>query len=390
MKKLILVFICLLFTHVAYSRTFTEEQASILQQVLAADGQISQEVHKEFWVEVPALSSEEWDPLQEWLIGEITFLHEYQKGLWESILISLVEGNDVKPERLIELQSELDEHTNDVVPFSKGRGGYPAFIKSFEKQIVESKENTKRMLRSITDKKSFTSVSGKTIELNKKRIKTFIEDRDESILRLKTLLTPEWPGDEGNNLTQHVTLRSSYQKLSVPQVKAIKNISIKKKHKKGFYSYSTINHNYAMKIKSGDRVVIDRATSLMWHQSGSIAPMTWYEAKLWLSGLRSRGYAGYNDWRLPTIDEAVSLVEMSKKSGDLCIDPVFDKTQRWIWTGDRYVENHSAWSVYFTYGLVAWYGENYFCVRPVRIIKQRDIMSWLFELFDNYCLSFSL
>ncbi len=390
MKKLILVFVCLLFTHVAYSKTFTPEQALILKQVLAADGQITKEMHKKFWVEVPVTNVKEWVPLQEWLIGQTTFLHEYQEELWESILISLVYGKEVKTERLIELEGELNKRTNEAAPFPKGGGEYSAFNKSFENQMEESRENARRMLQSITEKKSFTSANGETIALDEKFIKTIINKLDESLVRLKTLLTPEWPGAEGNHLTRHLVPRSSNQKLSVPQVQAIKNISIKRKHEKGLFGYSTINHNYDMKTISGDRVVIDYVTSLMWHQSGSIAPMTWYEAKLWLSGLRNRGYAGFKDWRLPTLEEAVSLLEMSKRNGDLHIDPVFDKTQRWIWTGDSYVTGDAAWGVYFTYGLIAWYGENYFCVRPVRTMKQRDIMSWLFELFDNYCLFFSL
>jgi hypothetical protein len=41
----------------------------------------------------------------------------------------------------------------------------------------------------------------------------------------------------------------------------------------------------------------------------------------------------YNDWRLPTLEEAVSLLESDKKNG-LFIAPVFDKWQSSIWTGN--------------------------------------------------------
>lgn len=119
-----------------------------------------------------------------------------------------------------------------------------------------------------------------------------------------------------------INLRSSYRELSISQVQSIPNISIREKNDWGFYGHSTINHNYNLRSISNDKVVIDHATGLMWHQSGSEEYMNWELANHWLEQLNDEGYAGFNDWRLPTVEEAASLLE-SSKSNDLYIDPVF-------------------------------------------------------------------
>jgi hypothetical protein len=138
------------------------------------------------------------------------------------------------------------------------------------------------------------------------------------------------------------TLRSSYKKLSVSQVHSMPNVSIRKKTKLGFYGHSTINHDYNLKAINGDKVVVDNATGLMWHQGGS-DKMSWNEAKKWIKKLNKKrswlnkkdSYAGYQDWRLPTVEEAASLLESSEKYVGLSIDPVFSRKQIVFWTGDR-------------------------------------------------------
>jgi hypothetical protein len=84
-----------------------------------------------------------------------------------------------------------------------------------------------------------------------------------------------------------ITLRSSYKKLSVSQVQSIPNVSIRKKYAWGFYGHSTINHDYNLKAIKGDKVVVDNATGLMWHQSGSYNYVDWDEAKEWVEDLNS-------------------------------------------------------------------------------------------------------
>jgi hypothetical protein len=164
----------------------------------------------------------------------------------------------------------------------------------------------------------------------------------------------------------HITLRSSYSVLSLSQVQLMSNIVMRKKDEWGFYGHSTINHSYEKKSVNGDKVVIDHATGLMWHQSGSSDYMSWNSAKDWIRDLNRRGYAGYQDWRLPTLEEAVSLLEASRKN-DIYIDPVFNNEQWGIWTGDRH-DSGGTWSVYFSLGNVRWRVKNRYA-RPVRSLN---------------------
>ena len=175
-----------------------------------------------------------------------------------------------------------------------------------------------------------------------------------------------------------IILRSTYRDLIALQVQYISNIFIVNKHNYGFYGHSTINNDYEEKSVSGDSVIIDHATGLIWHQSGSDKEMDWPEAKQWVKDLNDKGYAGSSDWRLPTVEEAISLMEPDINASKLYIDPVFDAKQTGIWTGD---ENDSAgyldgaWSVRFSGG----YGGGNACwvydnasnhVRPIRSINK--------------------
>ncbi|MCP5004460.1 MAG: DUF1566 domain-containing protein [Planctomycetes bacterium] len=177
--------------------------------------------------------------------------------------------------------------------------------------------------------------------------------------------------DEGsgeNEVPGKVVLRNSYRNLSAAQVQAIPHKSIRKWKKWGFYGSSTLKRDYEIKVIKGDKVVVERTTGLMWHQSGSKSHTNWGNAKKWIQDFNSNGYAGYKDWRLPTVDEAVSLLEPDRKSNSLYVDPVFDKNQLFIWTGDGFLA-YSAWVVSFRSALTTWSDvkhRNF--VRPVRAI----------------------
>jgi Tol biopolymer transport system component len=156
-------------------------------------------------------------------------------------------------------------------------------------------------------------------------------------------------------------------------------------------------HEYEVKTFKGINVVIDRATDLMWEQSGSTTRMAWKETKGYIETINGEGQAGFSDWRLPTVEELASLLEPIGENNGLYIDPVFDPRQSACWSSDesaidlaadRTSTNPTAWGVDYKRGTVflakrlAASGEGY-CTRAVRSMRSDspgDVVDRLPEL----------
>lgn len=96
-----------------------------------------------------------------------------------------------------------------------------------------------------------------------------------------------------------------------------------------------VANEYQVLTLEGDHVVVDQATRLTWQREGSDSWLEEDDLSAYIAGLNQREFAGFRDWRLPTLEEALSVLEPSQENGDLNIAPFFDPRQRYIWTGDR-------------------------------------------------------
>ncbi len=90
-----------------------------------------------------------------------------------------------------------------------------------------------------------------------------------------------------------------------------------------------------------DLTVKDKETRLIWTRDANIADkeMTWKDAFKFVKKLNKQKYAGYSDWRLPTIEELKTLTHYAKGQGNKgYYNDLFNKI------GFRNVEAYSYWS----------------------------------------------
>jgi hypothetical protein len=94
-------------------------------------------------------------------------------------------------------------------------------------------------------------------------------------------------------------------------------------------------------------VVVDDETGLIWQDSASIVKKDWSGAKSYCKDL---SLGGYSNWRLPHIDELISIVDTSRKSP--AIKKIFKNTKSdYYWSSTEYKGDSSkAWDLIFYNG----------------------------------------
>ena len=81
-------------------------------------------------------------------------------------------------------------------------------------------------------------------------------------------------------------------------------------------------------------LVQDQKTGLIWTIEKSGTKLTYRMAKAYIKALNQKKIGGYDDWRLPTIEELASLLRSGGKHGAY-IDGIFQDTGSIFWSADR-------------------------------------------------------
>jgi hypothetical protein len=96
-------------------------------------------------------------------------------------------------------------------------------------------------------------------------------------------------------------------------------------------------------VDNNDGTVTDRATGLMWQRGGSSSSLENRGAKKYIKKLNKQRFAGFSDWRMPTVEELASLLETRRKDG-VHIASVFDNKQTRCWTADKCESQGWSWN----------------------------------------------
>ena len=124
--------------------------------------------------------------------------------------------------------------------------------------------------------------------------------------------------------------------------------------------------SFTVKTVSGKNIVVDNNTGLEWQQTISEDKFIWKDA---LSYCENLSYAGRDDWRVPSPQELLTIVDNSTYA------PAIDKAyfsntpSQHFWSSYTYISNtDNAWYVKFNYGSVGNYSPktNEYYVRCVR------------------------
>lgn len=175
-----------------------------------------------------------------------------------------------------------------------------------------------------------------------------------AVLWLGVFSSPFGPFQSGSPPTDQsnagvVALRSEPTVMSGPEVKAM--LVGRNLFDASWYPAGTgLDHEYEPLAVAGHPLVIDRRTGLMWQQGGSERPFSFDDASAYIQGLNEQAHGGHTGWRLPTLEESMSLIT-PESSGGAHISPHFSwRNTPFTWTSDRAGED-GYWVVYLRDGI---------------------------------------
>lgn len=155
-----------------------------------------------------------------------------------------------------------------------------------------------------------------------------------------------------NGVDVTATLRSDAAVLSTEQVRTLII-------ERGFFTAHTnpaggVKHDYRQDVAAGAAIVVDHTSGLTWEQTGSgrIVQGGRAGAIAYAQSLNSRRFGGFADWRLPTLEEALSLLA-AERTAEFHLSPMFNAASAaFIWTVDDGAEGRG-WVVYYHDGFAS-------------------------------------
>ena len=268
------------------------------------------------------------------IIDELKRLQEERKKSEELVeqMKRLLQAKWQSEDREKEALSEKKELENRLKLTGKDRRNNKARMdanaKELESQLLTSKEKLRR-----------DDAERKALEEELKRLKG---ERQKQAIILKKLQKKH---------TQEIRLASIPKAVKEAQVYTVKLRDIPTELS-GSHVKNIINkHNFFIKdfnekggfpndfVDNGDGTITDQVTGLMWEKGGFSSLLSYRNAKKYISRLNKERFLGYDDWRIPTLEELCSLLEQKANERGQHISSLFKDNQSVYWSMDPSIDS---------------------------------------------------
>ena len=133
-------------------------------------------------------------------------------------------------------------------------------------------------------------------------------------------------------------------------------------------------------LKNEGGTIYDSLTSLMWMSNDSRLDLdkevSWSEAEKYAADLNEKKVGGHDDWRIPSVQEALTLFDKNKlnkdfKSGDIHLDSIFPPgAGNTTWTSET--RGREAQIIFYINGLPYWYEKDDKTISHAVRLTRRD------------------
>lgn len=166
---------------------------NILAKVMASDGYLDNQLHREFWTEMEGSGSpEDTLKLVNMLKLNMLLAQEYQNEAWKSVLISYRSQTVVRTDRMIAIDEEMLSIFTKTIPFPTGSSQYKGVLRGYAQQGLIKDESTKKLLTAAAERGSLKMPGKDDFVLDEESITSVLDSLSASFLRVQNLLDKNW------------------------------------------------------------------------------------------------------------------------------------------------------------------------------------------------------
>ena len=175
------------------SDAMTKKMEIIFKEAISVDGQLTKEMHSQFWSDFNKLGTEdEIDQAVKSFKVSVVYIQEFIKEAWECAKASYIHRRVEKTERFIELEQNLPEMFRQSLAFPEGSDNYVSAMQVFNKKWKAIQIKKDKLLDAASNHSVMVTDDGKRVIINQEKITKKLNSLNSVFMRMEQLFDEEW------------------------------------------------------------------------------------------------------------------------------------------------------------------------------------------------------